>query len=244
VAIVGTGVGIVAVEVEEVVVILGEEVGVTEISIVVMGEASIEGARGTPGHPVDATHEIEAHLEGLLGNRIHMYPAAEANRVETIVAEHLPASLDHHLLPDQTLVPHPAADNGHPRDQGLRLLAGDLEHQTDEVIRIEAVGGGEEGEVQTVHPVEDLPLLRESHAHALQGHQNEEQSRTLSAHLLHLDLDELVATLVLYLGHHLDRLAEHLVEEYPAAERGLARLQRQILKRMPRIYALGVVNAG
>jgi len=235
----------VVVVVEEAV-ILGEEVVVIETLIVAMAEALIGEAPDTLGHQGDAIHEIEAHSEGLQGNQILMYPVAAQYRDETTVPELLPPNLDRHLLQGQTLVPHLVAVSVLPRDHARRPLAGDLEHQTGEEAPIVAVEGGEEEEAQTVHPVEDHPLLRHAHAHAHapQGHRNEELLQTLLVHRLHPDLDELVATLVPCLGHLLGHLAGHLVEECLAVERGLGRLQLQLSRRMLRICVLGVVNAG
>jgi hypothetical protein len=233
----------VVVVVEEAV-ILGEEVVVIETLIVAMAEALIGEAPDTLGHQGDAIHEIEAHSEGLQGNQILMYPVAAQYRDETTVPELLPPNLDRHLLQGQTLVPHLVAVSVLPRDHARRPLAGDLEHQTGEETTIVAVEGGEEEEAQTVHPVEDHPLLRHAHAHAPQGHRNEELLQTLLVHRLHPDLDELVATLVPCLGHLLGHLAGHLVEECLAVERGLGRLQLQLSRRMLRICVLGVVNAG
>jgi hypothetical protein len=168
----------VGVEVEEVST-LGGEVVVTETSIVVTGEASTEEAQDILDHHVDAIHETEAYLEGLQGSQILTCPVVEGDRDETTVLELLPPHLDHHLLPDQTLVLHLAAGSVLRHDHALPPLAGDPGRQTDEEIPIVAVEGEEEEGVQTVPLVEDPPLLREAHARALQGHLKEEQRQTL-----------------------------------------------------------------
>ena len=164
---------IVGVEVEEVA-ILGGEVVATEMSIVVTGEASTEEVQDILDHHVDAIHETEARLEGLQGSQILTYPVVEGDRDETTVSELLPPHLDHHLLPDQTLVLHLAAVSVLPRDHARPRLAGDPELQTGEEVPTEAVEVGEEEEVQSVPLVEELPPLREAHARALQGHLKEE----------------------------------------------------------------------
>jgi hypothetical protein len=234
---------IVGVEVEEVA-ILGGEVVATEMSIVVTGEASTEEVQDILDHHVDAIHETEARLEGLQGSQILTYPVVEGDRDETTVSELLPPHLDHHLLPDQTLVLHLAAVSVLPRDHARPRLAGDPELQTGEEVPTEAVEVGEEEEVQSVPLVEDLPPLREAHARALQGHLKEEQRQTLLAHLLHPELGESVVTLVQCLGHLLDHLFGHLVGEFLAAEKGSAPRQRQTSRRMPWTNVLEVVNAG
>ncbi|KAE9381496.1 hypothetical protein N431DRAFT_322981, partial [Stipitochalara longipes BDJ] len=202
------------------------------------------GAHDILDHQDDVIHEIEAHSEGLQGNQILMYPVVEEDRDETTVPEPLPPNLDRHLLRDQTLVLHLVAVHVLPQGHALLLLAGDPEPPTDEEILIEVVEDGEEEGVQTVHHVEDHPLPPEVRARALEGHRNEELPRTLSAHLLHLGLDVLAAILVPYLGLLPDRLAGHLVEGSLAAEKGLARHLRLMLKTVSRICVPEVVNAG
>jgi hypothetical protein len=227
-------------------VIHGEEVGVIEILTVVMAEALIDVVRDIQGHRVDATHEIEAHSEALQGNQIPMFPVAEGDRDETTGRDRLYPNPDPPLLCGQTrcLVHRLVAGSVPSPDRAPRLLAGDLDRQIDERTHTEAVAVGEEEEVQTVRPVEDHSFLQRAPARVLQDLPNEELSRTLSVYLLRPGLDDLVAILVPYPDHHLDRLAAHPVGEYLAAERGLIQLPRQTLRRTPWAYVPGVVNVG
>jgi hypothetical protein len=214
---------------------LGEEVVVIESLIVVMAEVLIEGDQDIQGHHVDAIHGIEAHSEELQENPIPMYPVAAEDHDEITGQDRRPPYLAPHLPYGQTLglVHRRVAVNGLPRDHALHLPAGDLDRLIDERTHIEAVVAGEEEEVQTEHLVEDHPLLREHPARALQGHLNAELPQNLSVHLLRPDLDGLVATVVLYLGRLLHRLAGHLAGEYLAAEKGLIQLPRRTLRRTP-----------
>jgi len=225
-------------------VITGEGDVVTEILTVAMEEALTAGARDTPGHHEDAILEIEAHLETPQGNQTLMYPEAEVDRSTTTVPELLPPNLDRHLLHDQNLVPRLVGVRVLRRDHALLPLAVDLERPTDEGIPIEGVEDGEEEGAQIVHHVEDHPLHPEVPARAPLGHPSDEQPRILSAHLRHPGLDALAAIRVPCLGLPLDRLAGHLAEECPAAEKGLARPLPRMLRKMPRICEPEVVNVG
>ena len=185
--------------------ILGEGGVAIEILIEGMGEALTEGARDILGLHVAAIHENEINFEGFQENQTAMYLVIEGDHDKITGPEHLPHNLGRHLLYGQTqsLAHLLVAVSGPHPEHALPPPAEDLVRRTDEEMLIGAVGVGAEEEVQYANPVEDRLLLVPP-AHALPDHPKEELLLPLSAHLLHPDLAEPVATQVLYLDRRLD----------------------------------------